>query len=153
MRRPAVILFVVYLATIVFAVTATAQQTSKKLQQTNDWLTAVRVVQVAYPGSSWWLTSCSASEGGHGEWVWNGGYPLSQYPSKPSRSSGAGGWGQYMEGTFWTDYRAAVADLRQRGFKIPPGSSSWYSPLGQAIAMGWAYGHSRPHGKWLGGGC
>lgn len=108
---------------------------------TGDWRTAVRIVQRFFPGSEWWLIACSSSEGGHGRWVPN------------TQGSGAGGWMQYMEPTFWGDFRAALADLAARGIRAPPSASSWYSPLGQAIAAGWAYSHARPSGKWTGGSC
>lgn len=115
----------------------------------SDWLTAVRQVQRVFPGSEAWLVSCSGGEGSHGVWVWNGGEPA----SSSHHGSGAGGWMQYMSGTFWTDYRQAVADARGRGFKVPAGSASWYSATGQALAGGWAYFHARWPGKWTGGGC
>lgn len=113
----------------------------RTLQATADWGTAVSIVQRAYPGSSWWLLSCSSSEGGHGGWVPN------------TAGSGAGGWMQYMEGTFEHDFGEALADLRERGFRVPASVHSWYQPLGQAVAAGWAYAHDRPYGKWVGGGC
>lgn len=114
----------------------------RTLPLVNDWLTAVRVVDSGpYRGSGWWLRSCSSGEGGHGGWIPNSG------------GSGAGGWMQYMESTFWHDWHRAYADLRSRGYIVPPGAASWYSPLGQALAAGWAYFHARPTGKWLGSGC
>lgn len=60
---------------------------------------------------------------------------------------------QYFSSTFWRDYSRAASDLRARHFVIPPSAASWYSPLGQALAGGWAYYHERPSGKWLGRGC
>ncbi len=129
------------LSILVLALPNVALAKRQQLAETNDWQTAVRIVQTPYPGSSSWLLSCSASEGGHGRFVMNYG------------GSGAGGWMQYMNGTFWHDYNAAVYDLRARGWKPPSSSASWYSPLGQAIAGAWAYTHDRPSGKWTGGGC
>lgn len=113
----------------------------RTLPLVGDWLTAVRVAQRPYPGSEWWLRSCSGSEGGHGGWVPNRG------------GSGAGGWMQYMEGTFWHDFVRARADLTRRGWVVPAAAASWYSPLGQALAAGWAYFNARPPGKWVGAGC
>lgn len=126
------------------------------LTWTTDWQTAVRVVQRAYPGSAGWLLACSSSEGGHGPWVWRGGEPLRVSATGEvlnPHGNVPGGPLQYFQRTFWTDYRAAVADLMGRGYQIPNGSSSWFSMLGQAIAGGWAYGHARPSGKWTGGRC
>lgn len=114
---------------------------SARLAPTDDWATAVRIVQRVYPGSSWWLLSCSASEGGHGIFVMN------------AQGSQAGGWMQYMQGTFQGDFNAAVQDLHARGIRVPASAWSWASPLGQAVAAGWAYSHNRPSGKWQGGGC
>lgn len=122
---------------LAFAVPAPAAT----LHATNDWQTAVRVVQAAYPGSAGWLLACSSSEGGHGGWVPN------------RQGSGAGGWMQYMSATFWTDFAAASRDLGRRGISYPPSARSWYSPLGQAIAAGWAFGHARWGGKWTGRSC
>lgn len=122
---------------------------ARVLPAVNDWLTAVRVVQRVYPGSQAWLESCSGGEGGHGLWVWNGGAPI----GSASHGSGAGGWLQYMVGTFWHDFGRALADARARGFVVPASAASWSSPLGQALAGGWAYGNDRPSGKWTGGGC
>lgn len=130
-----------FLTILVLALPAPSQAARQRIPETGDWLTAVRVVQSAYPGSSQWLISCSAGEGGHGLWV-------------PNRlGSGAGGWLQYMEGTFWTDFSQARRDLVARGFLVPASAASWHSALGQALAGGWAYGHARWRGKWLGRGC
>ncbi len=106
----------------------------------NAWLRAVREVQSAYPGTESWLISCSASEGGHGRWVPN------------SQGSGVGGWLQFMPGTWAGFYRHAVADVTGHGFKVDPGSASWYSPLGQALAGAWGITHGMRH-HWAGGGC
>jgi hypothetical protein len=114
---------------------------SRILPETNDWLTAVRVVQRVFPGSAWWQTACSSSEGGHGSWVPN------------RQGSGAGGWMQYMEGTFWGDFRSALSLTRERGFVVPRSAHSWYSALGQALASGYAYHYNRPTGKWTGYRC
>lgn len=107
-----------------------------------DWRSAVTFVQRWFPGTQRWLMDCSSSEGGHGLWVPN------------RRGSGAGGWMQYMSDTFDNDYRSAVAYLRSRGVSVPSSTASWYSPLGQAIAAGWArYTGHTPPGKWTGANC
>lgn len=104
------------------------------------WLNAVEEVQRAYPGTSWWLRSCSASEGGWGRWVPN------------SQGSGASGWLQFMSSTFWRMFGAAKADVQARGFIVPNSAASWYSPLGQALAGAWGYTNGRRH-EWVGSGC
>lgn len=123
---------------------------------TGDWATAVHVVQRFYPGSEWWLMSCSASEGGHSVFVFH----------SPHRAATAyeishqvvldtpGGWMQYFHGTFVGDFNAAVQDLRTRHVRVPRSAFTWYSPLGQALAGGWAHNFGRyTGGKWTGSGC
>lgn len=120
---------------------------ARTLPDVRDWVGAVRAVQRVYPGSEAWLLRCSASEGGHGIFVYHGGgttYPGYDLP---------GGWMQYFESTFWGDFHAALSDARAHRFFVPASAASWHSPLGQALAGGWAYYHARPSGKWTGGGC
>lgn len=106
-----------------------------------SWTSAVAAVQAWYPGTSGWLLSCSASEGGWGGFVMN------------RQGSGAGGWMQYMAGTFYGDWGAATADLSRRGIAIPV-AGSWGNPLAQAIAAAWArYTGNAPSSKWTGSGC
>ena len=108
----------------------------------NAWLRAVAEVQRPYPGTEGWLRSCSAprSEGGYGRWVPN------------TQGSGAGGWLQFMESTFWRMYGAARYDVTSRGFRVPASANSWYSPLGQALAGAWAVKNGAT-GEWSGSGC
>lgn len=115
-------------------------QAARVLPDPGDWLTAVRVVQRVYPGSSEWLISCSASEGGHGPWVSN------------RQGSGAGGWMQFLDGTFWRMYSAARVDATARGFRVPASAAAWDSPIGQALAGGWGWTNGR-RGEWMGSGC
>jgi hypothetical protein len=122
------------------------------LPYTGDWATAVQIVQRVWPGTSSWLLSCSGGEGSHGGWVWNGGLPYTAggpptsysggYRTAPAGSSGAGGWMQFMLGTFTGSLRAALADAWQRHLAVPARAArSWVSPLGQAFAAGWARFH------------
>lgn len=134
-------------AILAFTVAAPAQA-QRTLAQASDWLTAVRVVQAVYPGSGPWLLSCSASEGGHGGFVW---LEHRSYPRYGANST-PGGWMQYMQTTFNSDFDAALRDLWGRGY-VTPNNAGYYTPLGQAIAAGWAYSHARPAGKWTGRGC
>lgn len=116
----------------------------RELPATNDWVTAVRVVQRAFPGTQSWLLSCSDAEGGHGEFVVYGGgsyYPGAEY-AQTFHGDMVGGPLQYMWGTFKGHYRHGLDALRAKGFTVdlPPVSdvSAWRSPLAQAIAGAWA---------------
>lgn len=60
---------------------------------------------------------------------------------------------QYKQPTFNGDYKAALVDLKSRGFSWPHIQNPYYAPIAQAIAAGWAYSHNKPWGKWTGGGC
>lgn len=119
------------------------------LPYTNDWVTAVRIVQRVWPGTESWLLSCSGGEGSHGDWVWNGGTPLGLSVVEAVREenagtlvvhgSGAGGWMQFMEGTFDGQFAAAMAAARTIHRALPPSQSrNWFSALGQAFAAGHA---------------
>lgn len=89
-----------------------------------------------------WLWSCSAprSEGGHGRWVRN------------TSGSGAGGWLQFMPGTFYGVIDRAIVEGRRRGMRVPAVARSWYSPLGQALAGVEMLRQGR-RGEWAGYGC
>ncbi len=104
------------------------------------WRRAVREAQGPFPGTEAWLLSCSASEGGWGRWVPN------------SQGSGANGWLQFMQSTFWRMFWAARADVESRGYRAPSSAASWYSPLGQALAGAWGVSNGRRH-EWVGHGC
>lgn len=116
----------------------------RTLPETNDWTTAVKIVQRAFPNTDWWLDSCSGAEGGHGEWVIYGGgpyYPGAEY-AKTFAGWMVGGPMQYMWPTFKGHYRHGLDSLKSRGFLVdlPPPSDvrAWRSFLAQAIAAGWA---------------
>jgi hypothetical protein len=97
----------------------------RTIPTTNDWQTAVRLVQRAYPGTADWLLYISHREGGHGGFVMN------------HQGSGAGGWMQFMASTFYAHNDSAYADLRRRGFIVSSSTNSWTHPLGQAITAGY----------------
>jgi hypothetical protein len=66
-------------------------------------------------------------EGGHGAWV-------------PNRyGSGAGGWFQFMSGTFYAYVHGAFRAAARRGYYIPDKFKSWYSPLGQAVTASYMF--------------
>lgn len=128
------------------------------------WLQATRLVD-RHLGYGAWLRSCSrtGSEGGWGRWFWNGGYPIDDAvrwryliagvtPSRPYGSSGAGGWLQFMPGTFYSVIGAGVVRARRHGLIVPPIARSWLHPLGQAVAGIEMLAEGR-RGEWAGYGC
>jgi hypothetical protein len=107
------------------------------------WLDAVALVGRYFGADvAAWERSCSqpTSEGGWGRWVPN------------SQGSGAGGWLQFMSGTFWSVIDKGIARARARGMYVPASARSWYSPLGQAIAGAQMLADGR-RGEWSGSGC
>ena len=117
---------------------------ARTLPDTNDWVTAVNIVQRVYPGTRDWLLSCSAAEGGHGRWVWYGGRPWTGHHIGNDflGMDTVGGPLQFRYSTFkpyWFGYygaKGALADTRARGFIVPDlgeGYGPWVSMLGQAL--------------------
>lgn len=104
------------------------------------WFRAIEEAQKVFPGTSWWLKSCSATEGGWGRWVPN------------SDGAPPGGWMQMYESTFWRMWATAKAYAEARSFKVPQSAASWYSPLGQALASAWGLTNGR-RGEWSSSGC
>lgn len=129
--------------------TSTAHASSKRVY-TGDFLTATRIVG-RYYGSNVrnWLVNCSASEGGHGGWVWFGhlSYPKYGYTTTP------GGWMQFMGGTFYSNMSWAFRDAWHRGLHAHPRARSYYQPLGQAIVAGAMYAYHGNPGTWTGRYC
>jgi hypothetical protein len=109
---------------------------------TGDWVVATKLVQRVYPGTQWWLLSCSKTEGGWGPFVYN------------RQGSGAAGWMQFMPSTFYGNLDNALADFYKRGFTVARGRvASVYSPLGQAIVAGYMRYYGKDRGHWYGSGC
>ena len=106
----------------------------------NAWLRAVTEAQKVFPGTAWWLKSCSSTEGGWGKWVPN------------SDGAPPGGWMQMYESTFWRMWRTAKAHAQTHGFRVPRSAASWYSPLGQPLASAWGLTFGR-RGEWSSSGC
>lgn len=98
---------------------------ARSIPNTNDWVTAVKIVQRVYPGTKDWLLFISAREGGYGRFVMN------------HQGSGAGGWMQFMSSTYYAYNTRAYADVRRRGWRIDPRTNYWQHPLGQAITAGY----------------
>jgi hypothetical protein len=117
----------------------------KTLNEQETWVSAIEEVQAAYPGTASWLRSCSSSEGA--------GRSLSQNAFVMNhQGSGAGGWLQFMESSFWRMFWAGKSDLESRGYVVPKEAASWSSRIGQAIAGAWGVTHGR-RGEWSGSGC
>lgn len=120
-----------------------------EIPATNDWRTAVRIVQRIYPGTESWLLYISDREGGWGSWVWYGGRQWSGYHIGNDflGADTVGGWMQFRYSTFAPYWRAAEEDLRSRGYiipqmRMPPEGgpvkyAAWLSPLGQALTAGY----------------
>jgi len=66
-------------------------------------------------------------EGGHGEWVWN------------RNGSNAGGWFQFMQGTYYGRSGAAFSAARRLGHIIPAKFNSFYSVLGQNVTAAYMF--------------
>ncbi len=108
-----------------------------------SWRGAVAVVARYFgPRVAAWELSCSrqGSEGGWGAWVLN------------TQGSGAGGWLQFMQGTFDGVIGKAIAAARSLGLAVPASARSWYSTLGQALAGAEMLREGR-RDEWSGWGC
>jgi hypothetical protein len=138
-----------------------------ELPTTGDWLTAVRLAQRPYPGTSGSLIGISDREGGFGRWVWYSGACSDPpclwrgYHVGGDNVSGAdtvGGWMQFRWSTFAPYWRAAKADLQRRGFLLPPMRmppeggptkyAPWLSPLGQALTAAFMFATGRSGCHW-----
>lgn len=127
------------------------------IPSTNDWRTAVRIAQRAYPGTESWMLYISHREGGYGPWVWYGGRRWAGYHigNDYLGADTVGGWMQFRFSTFAPYWRGAEKDLQQRGFQLPRipdrgGAAEyqpWLDPLGQALTAGYMryYGKDACH--------
>lgn len=97
-----------------------------------------------FPGTRAWLLACSRHEGGWGRWVWN------------TAGSGAGGWMQFMQGTYTAYESSALEAVRRRGWAVPRSAVGWYRPLGQALVAAYMRSIGVAHIHWapsLDAGC
>jgi hypothetical protein len=121
----------------------------RTLPEPSSWVAAVRVVQRPFPGTSSWLLSCSAAESHWGSWVRFGGSP---YYQGYEYTNEVGGFLQYRWRTFQGHYRHGLESLRERGFLVslpaPSDVRAWLSPLGQAVAGGWARWSGNDDSHW-----
>ena len=137
-----------------------------ELPLTNDWQTAVRIVQRIYPGTDGWMLSISRREGGYGVPVWYGGRTWAEggFVHIGDDFLGADtvfGAMQFRYSTFYPYWVQAQEDLQRRGYIIPDlgwarpyvvagvgtGYGPWLSPLGQALTAGYMryYGKDACH--------
>jgi Skp family chaperone for outer membrane proteins len=114
----------------------TDRKAAKMIPETTDWVTAVNIVQRMYPGTKDWLLYISHREGGYGGFVMN------------HQGSGAGGWMQFMSGTYYGYSPAAFADAKRRGFIVQDSWNQWTHPLGQAITAGYMKYYGREGCHW-----
>lgn len=134
------------------------------LPTTNDWQTAVRIAQRAYPGTASWLLAISDREGGWGRWVWYSG----ACSNPPCLWKGyhvgndflgadtVGGWMQFRFSTFAPYYRGMVKDMKARGFLLPQWPDRggpaeyqpWLDPLAQALTAGYMRYYGRDGCHW-----
>jgi hypothetical protein len=106
-----------------------------------DFDTSLRFASNLFNVSFSWLHGCAHAEGGHGRWVPN------------SSGSGAGGWMQFMSGTFYGNVDSAFyAANRRLAHNIPAQYKSWYSRLGQAVTAAYMFRIGQS-GQWTGAAC
>jgi hypothetical protein len=107
-------------------------------KQDRKFTYALRKAARRYHVSYNWLLACALSEG------------LSR-PGEPfvmnHGGSGAGGWMQFMEGTFYGN-----APNARRGNKFPRRYVKWNSKVGQAYTAAYMF-HIGQSGQWTGAGC
>lgn len=100
-------------------------QQQRTIPATNDWVTAVKLVQRVFPGTQDWLLFISHREGGWGGFVMN------------HQGSGCGGQMQFMRSTYWAYSNRAFADARRRGFIVDQSLNRWEAAFGQALTAGY----------------
>lgn len=100
----------------------------------NMWQ-AIEAAAKEYGVSASWLHACASSEGGHNGWVMNHG------------GSGAGGWFQFMSGTFY----GYVGKARYVN-RFPAKYAYWQSRVGQAYTAAYMFKIGQS-GQWTGAGC
>jgi hypothetical protein len=114
----------------------------RQVQNANvNWWLATTYANIIYPGTRPWLISCSRSEGGTTSFVMN------------NQGSGAGGWLQFMSGTFYAYVHAAFQTARERGYVVLSQWKSWTSPAGQAITGAYMRYTGKDGSHWVGAGC
>lgn len=109
---------------------------ARSIPNTGDWVIAVKLIQRVYPGTADWLLKISRREGGWGPFVMN------------KQGSGCGGWMQFMSSTFYAYNGRAYQDVRQRGWRIDPRTSTWTDPLGQATTAAYMRYHRLDGPHW-----
>lgn len=93
-----------------------------------DFMRAANVANAIWPEISVErLWNRADAEGGHGGWVWNG------------KGSSAGGWFQFMEGTYYGYSYEAFNSARKNGYPIPRKFNSFYSVLGQNVTAAYMF--------------
>lgn len=99
-------------------------QIQRTLPSTDNWVAAMRTAQKPFPGTYGWLEFISNREC---RACYTAGFTMNY------RGSGAGGWMQFMSGTFYGYSDEAAAWLGRRGYLFDPAVFDWHNPLGQAL--------------------
>jgi hypothetical protein len=69
-----------------------------------------------------------------------------------TQGSGAGGWLQFMAGTFYANLPRALAEAARRHVRVRREWRSWYQPAGQALVGASMYRRGLAY-HWEGSGC
>lgn len=110
------------------------------IQADRDFQRALLFASHVYGVSYSWLHNCAGSEGGFRDWIWN------------HRGSKAGGWMQFMSGTFYDNVEAAFSYARRHGYNVSGKYASWKSRVGQAFVAAYMF-KTGESGQWTGEGC
>ena len=108
----------------------------------NNFDLALKLASRYYGVSYSWLHACAYSEG-HIEGRRKPGGPIDPFIMN-RQGSGAGGWMQFMESTFYGNLEGAKP--------IPRKYRKWTSKLGQAYVAAYMFKHGQS-GQWAGSGC
>lgn len=122
-------LLVLSIIAVTMGVTSAAQASSSvryEIANRNIWR-AIEFAGPVFKVSPNRLHYRASHEGGHGDWIWN------------SQGSSAGGWFQFMEGTYYSYSTTAFREAWKRGYHIPMKFNSWKQPLGQALTAAYMF--------------
>ncbi|HSE45684.1 MAG TPA: hypothetical protein VLA89_10205 [Gemmatimonadales bacterium] len=98
----------------------------RTIQNTDNWVRAMRYAQTPFPGTIDWLEFISNREC-RACWTTPGGF-ICNY-----QGSGACGPMQFMSGTFYGHADDARDYLASHGYVVDPGVWDWHNALGQAL--------------------
>jgi len=102
------------------------REQQRTIENTDNWVRAMRSAQRPFPGTHSWLRAISGREC-RSCWTTPGGF-ICNY-----QGSGACGPMQFMAGTFYGYADDARAAVKRRGFLVAEAVWNWRNPLGQAL--------------------